>query len=175
MALPGVRQTFAIEDASGMIEKLNWEIAEFAKECDFQQKLWRGFNCAVTAWHVTDWSWRGLKAKNQLQPPSLKLDKYQQMIANQCRSLGICKSIANASKHSGANKPDVSVEVVVVPATEEPMEDWLEIQKSQHWRLEVHDDGKPIDALLVFYRAAKFWDDWLFEQEKASDPERFKG
>jgi hypothetical protein len=55
MAIPGVPQTFAVENASGMIEKLNWEIEGFAHEQDIQQKLWRGFNCAVTAWHITDW------------------------------------------------------------------------------------------------------------------------
>jgi hypothetical protein len=58
MALPGVPQTFAVENAQDMSEKLWWEIEAYRDEPDLQPKLWRAFNCAVTAWHISDWLWK---------------------------------------------------------------------------------------------------------------------
>jgi hypothetical protein len=93
-------------------------------------------------------------------------------VAEQCRALEICRCIANASKHIGVNKPNDKIEVVVSP-NDEPGDDWLELQKSQHWELLIRDNGKPIEATKVFYQAAKFWDAWLMREERAVDPERF--
>jgi hypothetical protein len=61
----------------------------------------------------------------------------------------------------------------VVSSNDEPGDDWLELQKSQRWELLIRDNGKPIEAIKVFYQAAKFWDDWLMREERAVDPERF--
>src|SRR4029077_9030324 len=45
-------QTFAVENALDMSNKLMWEIEAYRDEPELTPKLWRAFNCAVTAWHI---------------------------------------------------------------------------------------------------------------------------
>jgi hypothetical protein len=107
MALPGVPQTFAIEDARDMADKLYWEIREYDAEIELEKKLWRGFNCAVTAWHITDWLWRECDEEQTLA-------EFQQEMIQKCPALLSCRYIANASKHGGVDRnPIDSIQVIV--------------------------------------------------------------
>jgi hypothetical protein len=90
-----------------------------------------------------------MTASGRLNPVHKKLKNYQDHVAEQCRVPEICRCIANASKHRGVNKPNDTIEVVVSP-NDEPGDDWLEFQKSQHWELLIRDNGKAIEAIKVF-------------------------
>ncbi len=56
--VPGQPHTFALASARDMLRKLEWEVAELARP-DFYT-VYRAFNTAVTAWHLTEWVWREL-------------------------------------------------------------------------------------------------------------------
>jgi hypothetical protein len=157
MALPGVPQTFAVEDARDLANKLWWEIEAFRKEECLDHKLWRAFNCAVTAWHITDWLWKERCTDGQNVG---KLRQFQKAIQDQCKELRLCKHIANASKHGGVDPDrgyDAAIQVIVRWAKETPVA-FKDIEQSQHWEIMISDHGHECDALHVFYKALEFWE-----------------
>jgi hypothetical protein len=87
MALPGVPQSFAVENAQDMAEKLLWEIEAYRIEPDLQPKLWRAFNCAVTAWHISDWLW---KERRDAGLDVGKVGEFKTAIQERSRELGLC-------------------------------------------------------------------------------------
>jgi hypothetical protein len=153
MALPGRRQTFAIENAEEMTEKLWWEIEAFREEQTLEHKLWRAFNCAVTACHVTDWLW---KERAEQGREVGRLGQFQSAIEDRCRELRLCRHICNASKHAGVDRDyDPSIEVIV-RANDLPVAP-DEVEQSRHWEIVISDHGSERNALMVFYGAYGFW------------------
>ena len=86
MALAGVPQTFAFESARDMAEKLDWEIELYRREEDLQPKLWRAFNVAVTAWHISDWIW---KKRKEAGKSVGKIEKFQEDVQRRSRALNL--------------------------------------------------------------------------------------
>jgi hypothetical protein len=170
MALPGVPQTFAIENAREMADKLDWEIEKYDNEIDQQKKLWRGFNCAVTAWHIIDWLWREQKEKGEP-----KLRNFRTERKKECWALLPCQYIANASKHSGVdrNKND-SIKVVVRPKGTD-LGDWpqaiLESQKSAHWEIVIITPQGETDALQIFRIVHQYLFPLCLKSEEALESE----
>jgi hypothetical protein len=153
MALPSVPQTFAVEDAKDMVEKLWWEIESFRDEVNLEHKLWRAFNCAVTAWHITDWLWNEVCGDAGV---SRDLAQFQTAVQDRCREVRLCRHIANASKHGGVDRGyDPEIEVIV-EAKDEPVP-FEEVGHSQHWEIIISDHGSKTDALVLFYRVYQFW------------------
>ena len=96
MALEGVRQTFAIESASDLIDKLEWEISLFKEEDRLPCKIWLAWNCAVTAWSIADWVYEEF---DQVQREYSNNKNYHNYLCLQSRALYVCRQIATASKH----------------------------------------------------------------------------
>jgi hypothetical protein len=65
MTLPARPQTFALETAWDVYAKLEWEI-DGLKAAPLNQNprelAYRAFNCAVTAWQLSDWVWEEMTA-----------------------------------------------------------------------------------------------------------------
>jgi hypothetical protein len=167
MALPGVPQTFAIEDTRDMVNKLYWEIEGFRDEPELEKKLWRAFNCAVTAWHITDWLWRERAQDAQT------LAALQATMIERCRALLPCRHIANASKHGGVDRnPDDSI-TVRVEGSDDDLGEWpqaiLESLKSHHWKIMIGTPDGEIDAFVLFDRVRQFWDEILGESPPSVD------
>jgi hypothetical protein len=155
MALPGVPQTFAIEDAKAMTEKLWWEIETFRDEQNLEHKLWRAFNCAVTAWHIIDWLWKERRRDDRWKVG--KLEKFQETMERRSRELRLCRFIANASKHGGVDrKPDPTIQVTVKAKDMPPSSD--EVDDSRDWEIVISDRRGEQDALQVFYKVQSFLD-----------------
>jgi hypothetical protein len=156
MALVGVPQTFAVEGSRDLVNKLWWEIEEYRDEAELEKKLWRAFNCAVTAWHICDWLWRERTADRKEQRG---LAAFQTAMKEKCRHLNFCRHIATASKHGGVDRHfDDSINVVV-RATRDPLEGaFSDSLKSKHWEIIVTDQHLSYDALEVFYVVQSFWD-----------------
>ena len=169
MALPGIAQTFAVENARDMSEKLWWEIEAYRDEPDLQPKLWRAFNCAVTAWHISDWLWKervdaGLTVGDVF--------KFQNKMQARSRELRLCKYIATASKHKGVDRsPDPTIQVIV--RAKNTQEEGVPIDHSSHWEVMISDASGESDALGVFYKAYEFWNTEIFADERCHDPARF--
>lgn len=163
MALPGVPQTFAVEDARDMVDKLYWEIEEYNNETNLPKKLWRGYNCAVTAWHITDWLWREAKGEQTLS-------EFQAAMIKKCPDLLPCRYIANALKHGGVDRNQNDSIQVVVRATEAELGDCpqaiLESQKSKHWEIVIIRPDGETDALRIFYSVQTYWDTLLKSRAK---------
>lgn len=60
------KNVFALENPSDMLHKLVWEIRELRSSLhpDVDEFPWslapayRAYNCALTAWHLADWTWQ---------------------------------------------------------------------------------------------------------------------
>jgi len=171
MALPGIPQTFAIESAQDMAEKLNWEVEAYREEADLQPKLWRAFNCAVTAWHISDWLWKERQAANL---PVSEVSMFQAKMQAQSRYLRMCKHIATASKHSGVDRrPDPTIQVIVRAKGDHEDLTISETDHTRHWEIIISDAIGEADALEVFLGAQQFWDHEIRADEIRSDPDRF--
>ena len=152
MALPGIPQAFAVEDAKELTQKLWWEIEAYRDEPSLQSKLWRAFNCAVTAWCITDWVW-----KEQHKAKGMKEDDWQKLAQSRCLELRLCKYIANASKHGGVDRSPDSTINVIVRATDAPASSSDDVSHSSHWEIMVSNNSGDQDALKVFYKVHDFW------------------
>jgi hypothetical protein len=54
-------KTFAINSSRDMLEKLKREIERLAGSIIRQEVVDNGLNAAMTAWHLTDWTWREIE------------------------------------------------------------------------------------------------------------------
>jgi hypothetical protein len=95
------QKSFELRDSRDMLEKLQWELNNLfcRQRYDIKACQYHAFNCAVTAWHVTDWLWQDISPvlKNELRVNELK--HFQRYVRDDCLALKLCHRIANASKH----------------------------------------------------------------------------
>ena len=154
-----------------MADKLDWEIDLYRREQDLQPKLWRAFNVAVTAWHISDWIWTQRKEAGM---SAGELPDFQRDVQARCRALRLCKHVATASKHCGVDrKPDPSIRVVVQANVFSSADDFSDVDDSKHWDVIILDDAEQTDALAVFYEAQTFWDAEIRTDERRQNPELF--
>ena len=171
MALPGIPQTFAVENALDMSNKLMWEIEAYRDEPELTPKLWRAFNCAVTAWHISDWLWKERRDEG-LDVGSLS--RFQKTMQARSGALRLCKHIATASKHGGVDRsPDLSIRVTIRAKNSAEELSFAEIDRSQHWEITICDHSGESDAIQVFWKALEFWDAEIRTDETRRDPDRF--
>jgi hypothetical protein len=105
---PKAQKAFALRDSRDMLGKLRWELNNlfFRQRHDIAACQYHAFNCAVTAWHVTDWIWRDISSDPQLRirlrdaMPMKSLDAFQGYARKNCPALKHCHRIANGSKHT---------------------------------------------------------------------------
>jgi len=120
---PG-RSAFALRDCRDLLEKLRYETGSLnmTERHDVMGRAYIAFNCAVTAWHMTDWVWAELDRE--------KREKIQKLVGTRCElvstnpkplqtyarcfdALKVCELIANGSKHCVLRHPDPSVSTAV--------------------------------------------------------------
>jgi hypothetical protein len=132
----------------------------------------------VTAWHITDWLWQSSADARVILKKRYKvtceetttsglragLERFQEAVAKESRTLEICRSIANGSKHMRTMKTDSSFKAAATwhPAVEA-------VGRVKFGDLVMHltitDGGKELDAAEVFIEAAGYWEK-LFIAEK---------
>jgi hypothetical protein len=125
---------FHLATPAHMLTKLWWEIRRLNDEIAKAHQSVRGieylsycaFNTAVTATHCADWMWRSLDADTReklairfsfsLRSNDRKnLEGFVSAVCKAHRPLDICRSIANGSKHMGAEKkPEIAFAVKTV-------------------------------------------------------------
>jgi len=147
------QKSFALQDSRDMLKKLRWELDNLFRRQRYDSAAcqYHAFNCAVTAWHVTDWLWQdissspGLKTKMQ-EHSWTKCKEFQGYVRDNCSALRLCYQIATGSKHCLMEcNPDSTISAVISDG-------------------EGHDYGNPIIvegdtrhmANQVFYEAL-FW------------------
>jgi hypothetical protein len=167
MTLPARPRTFALENCWDVHAKLEWEIDGLkAAPTDRgpQELAYRAFNCAVTAWHLTDWIWDEM---TELQKTSLGLTgrgSFQNLCREQSQPLHICRQIAVASKHAMVSaKPDPNVQTAMdMDVREFRAGDTAGTPLTNgRWKLTVHDGEAEHEAVRVFEEALHFWDQFM--------------
>lgn len=162
----GPSSVFALATPQHMLTKLGWEIRLLRESLSPERDdfLWpltpayHAYNCAVTAWHLVDWTWctadqelrAQLAQKFRFDVPSTArkaLERFSDSIARDCRALHICRVIANGSKHMKVMKPDLSVKAQIK---------W---DGEPHFlqRPYVTDMGKARPAVEVFDETFRYW------------------
>jgi hypothetical protein len=110
------QKAFELRDSRDMLEKLQWELSNLfnRQRHDIKACQYHAFNCAVTAWHVTDWLWQDISAalKSDLQVNQCK--EFQDYVRSACPALNLCHEIANGSKHCLVERnPDATISTVI--------------------------------------------------------------
>jgi hypothetical protein len=116
-------------------------------------------NCAITAWHMTDWAWVAIAANDRhnlevaallgVQGHQLTRDDLVKWAISECPELVICQAICNGSKHVVCN--DLSAELTA------PDRDERGPGRSLVARAEILHDGSRLDAIGVLEKAVYFW------------------
>jgi hypothetical protein len=159
MPLPGAPHTFALESCRDMLGKLEWEIAGIEAEQEMPDLAYRAFNCALTAWHLSDWVWKALSAE-QRQNLGPSEEDFRRRCREECPALARCWLITNASKHGGVDLhrrkigTDVWAEVRPLRFGDEFGQPFAD----HKWRITV--TGIPReehDAIELFHAALNYW------------------
>jgi hypothetical protein len=145
--------------------------------CDMVKKAWRehqrclhadtsddrrdaAINCAITAWHLTDWIWTGMARTCASRPEvatllgvsgrlPTKVD-FIKWAVRKCPELEICQSICNGSKHVACVDLDDTRMAAPDPNERRPGRQLVA-------RIEIVDDGRTRDAIEVLGRVIDFW------------------
>src|SRR5262249_56186091 len=92
---PTTPKTFAINSSRDMLEKLKREIEQLAGSIIRQEVMDHGLNAAMTAWHLTDWTWREIQGSIprlrsltvSAATPITELNHFQQFVKNHSAEL----------------------------------------------------------------------------------------
>jgi len=162
----GPTSVFALATPQHMLTKLGWEIhqlreSQSPRSDDFVWPLtpaYHAYNCAVTAWHLVDWTWctSGRELREQIGlkyhfdvPNSERrgLEQFADSVARDCRALHLCRVIANGSKHMKVGKPDHGVKTQIK---------W--ISEPIFLQLPFVADGNNVRAALeIFEETFQYW------------------
>jgi hypothetical protein len=172
-----IPNVFAMNQPQHMWHKLVWELqyltdsmSVWVDDGGYPEPVFRAFNTAVTAWHLTDWLWQSspetraaLKKRfkiscNETQSGIKKgLKRFQHAVTEDCRALKICREIANGSKHMRKENPDPAIKTM---ATWDPVVEGAGLAKPGDliMSLRIADGDKEQDAVLWFIEALGYWD-----------------
>jgi hypothetical protein len=104
--------TSAINSGRDMIEKLKREIERLAGSVIRQEVVDHGLNAAMTAWHLTHWTWREIQGSiprvrsvtARAGTPIRELKQFQEFVKRDCPELAYCEGIAVSAKHFDFSK-----------------------------------------------------------------------
>ncbi|EME69757.1 hypothetical protein H261_12004 [Paramagnetospirillum caucaseum] len=154
-----------------MLGKLAWEISNLdraSKGDSFFDVRYTAFNCAVTAWHISDWAWEELdeEVKGDLSARAgdriADVGTFQAFLRRQCRALHLCRQIATGSKHKVVQRgndenvtADLGWEVVDEATCEGTCDSPLRTYR-QH--AVIHDGSNMLETIDVFRDAFRYWE-----------------
>lgn len=172
------KRVFYLSSPSQIFMKLDWEIDNLLmtlkeQESEFKSHevaAYQAFNTAVTAWHLTDWTWNSIpdEAKKKLSidfsfdlvgSHSHDFKSFQSALINKSQALAICWDICSGSKHFDMHKNskvDAKVEFKVKNATAGEFRAGQPLQRFSYdflvvWR------GQTFRAVDIFSEARDFW------------------
>lgn len=156
----------ALSTTTHLYYKLMWEVKGVKRDKDHRTAAYRAFNCAITAWHLSDWIWDETRDSNEdfaqeFGHPVRELEEFQEALRGQCRELRLCYWIATGSKHRNVRprkKPEAPVRAEQV---------WIELGDARGGPARygtvafISDGQERIRAATVFERAKDFWRGFL--------------
>jgi hypothetical protein len=165
-------KVFALATPHHLLIKLHWEIRQLRIALETEQPValthvpaYHAFNCAVTCWHLTDWTWEyvdeqtRLVIAEQLGTPLTSLERFQQVLRDKHRPLRVCWQLCNGSKHFRLNKddPDIQTQDVWEHRPLRAGQARAGHSSTYQYRLVLTDKGEPVEALALFQEAEKIW------------------
>src|SRR5438128_2722729 len=104
-------KAFAIDSSRDILEKLKREIERLAGAIIRQEIVDHGLNAAMTAWHLTDWTWREiqdstprLRLTERAGRPIRELKQFQEFVKRNCSELAYCEGIVVSTRHFAFSK-----------------------------------------------------------------------
>ncbi len=164
MAEQKAQKSFGLRDSRHMLEKLQWELSNLFRRQrhDIRVCQYHAFNCAITAWHVTDWLWQDISSELKDKRQWEKCQDLQKYVREECPELNLCHQITTGSKHCLVeHKPDPTISAGISDG-------------------EGYDYGNPIivegdtqhQAIHVFH-AAQVWFEAFLREENIFPEEPF--
>jgi hypothetical protein len=104
-----------LNSSRDLLEKLKREIERLAGSMIRQEIVDHGLNAAMTAWHLTDWTWREIQDSTprlrsltaRAGTPIRELKQFQEFVKRNCTELAYCEGIAVSTKHFAFSKVPV--------------------------------------------------------------------
>jgi len=101
------QKVFELSSSRDLLEKLGWELdnLDLRQPYDIAVCQYHVFNCAVTAWTVTDWLWKDIspelrvKLRDKNGKPLKDRKDFRGYVSAACPALELCRQIANGLKH----------------------------------------------------------------------------
>ncbi|MCW2120598.1 hypothetical protein [Flavobacterium sp. 7A] len=100
--------SFEIANSKGFLKKLSDEYGDFDK-AHLNPRF--AINCAITSWHLTDWTYEEFYKKDERFQDSKEgkktvsgISKYQEFLKESCPELEYMRMITNGSKHCKVNQ-----------------------------------------------------------------------
>jgi len=84
--------SFDIKTSADFLKKLKEDFAEYRSD---KTSARHALNCAMTAWHLSEWIYHEFNFDKTFK----KVSDFQEDVKNKCRSLIIMHDISNGSKH----------------------------------------------------------------------------
>jgi hypothetical protein len=102
----------AMESSRDMLEKLKREIERLAGSIIRQEVVDHAVNAAMTAWHLTDCTWREIRGSiprrrtltARAGTPIKELKEFQEFVKRDCIEMADCEGIAVSTRHFAFSK-----------------------------------------------------------------------
>src|SRR5260370_16739961 len=96
-----------------MLEKLKREIEQLAGSIIRQEVIDHGLNAAMTAWHLTDWTWREIQGSiprfrsltASAGTPTRELKQFQEFVKKDFAKLALSTSIPHSPHYFPSSQP----------------------------------------------------------------------
>jgi hypothetical protein len=100
-------KSLAMQSSRDMLEKLKREIERLAGSIIRQEVVDNGLNAAMTAWHLTDLTWRKIQDSipqcriltARAGTPIKELKEFQEFVKRDCTELAYCEGITVSTRH----------------------------------------------------------------------------
>ncbi len=170
---------FGIDTPADMLRKLQRELNRVAEASFIKQDLTDfGLNCALTAWHISDWVWQhrfkddpeALKTLLSRYPKLLERSNeygFKEYLTRQCPELALCQDIANGFKHVAAiplnTRQAKGADDTTASATT-ALGLYGYVADGESYRLKISSpDGKSCDGVNAFNEVVRFWTQFMAE------------
>ncbi|MEO8591542.1 MAG: hypothetical protein ABI432_19330 [Flavobacteriales bacterium] len=140
--------TFEIKTSSDLLRKLEKDFVEFGAHHMSSSKA---LNCAMSAWHLTDWVHHE-RAKDKSGPAR---STFQKRIAATHNFLALMHDVANGGKHLGLSNPKTKVQSsYAVPGSHDLSHGYADHDVA---RLVLNDGQTEWIFLVELEKAVNFW------------------
>jgi hypothetical protein len=165
--------TFEINNSKDFFDKLVEEYSDFDKQ---HLNPRYAMNCAITSWHLTDWTYHEYFKDDLRFQDSEKIDKngcvlkisgllkYQQYIISQCPEMEYMRLITNGIKHCILKDQSRKEKTIIQPG--DFSSDFSRHDFNVNRFIIELDDDKKIDFEKTLVTTINFWKDLLQTKEK---------